>query len=595
MSLLNLKKNSTIACLAWLVLAFGISCHSDQEKAIAPPFAAGEIARFEDLRITASELDALVLSLPAKSRPAPGLDVEEWYRKQIREKFMADLLEKKARQDKFYEDPVFILSRRETKRRLVVNQHMQELSEREPKITQEDVEKAYQDQKDQLKSPEKRMVSHIFRRAEGEEHRASAQKELDELRLKVLQGESFQKLAKTHSDSESRHREGNLGWISRGTLEPTADNAVFALEEGVPSEPVLTDAGVHLFYVDTINPVKALSLQEATPVLLERLRADRFNQLLDQASAKAVVPEGSIQLDREAFQKALMQSDQDPVLFRLADSEIQRSEFLKHIAIFSPGFAPKGGSEHVAVEKAWQAYELFRRYALIAHFCTEASLVDFAKIEKTLSHWEKAALVQGQRRKSLTELAQADEAQLLRFYESNIGQFSSVPAMALQVLRIPLGDDPVKTMATLENKAAQPGMTLDSINDRGGKLMDLGWKTIPELQILQPKLPILVSATATGQLTSPFRSGAFFEICQVMDRRPAEPIPFEKVKLKVAEAYAVTYSHLLYQQLLDTWVPLGKLEISETNLAQYLQNNLLNPDDISAEQLEELLLELEEE
>ena len=42
-----------------------------------------------------------------------------------------------------------------------------------------------------------------------------------ELRERILRGENFQRLAQSESDSESRHRQGSIGWVVRGQLPQT--------------------------------------------------------------------------------------------------------------------------------------------------------------------------------------------------------------------------------------------------------------------------------------------------------------------------------------------------------------------------------------
>jgi NIMA-interacting peptidyl-prolyl cis-trans isomerase 1 len=56
----------------------------------------------------------------------------------------------------------------------------------------------------------------------------------------------FSRVAQTESDCNSAHRGGDLGFFSKGKMQPQFESAAFALEVGELSEPVFSDSGVHL-------------------------------------------------------------------------------------------------------------------------------------------------------------------------------------------------------------------------------------------------------------------------------------------------------------------------------------------------------------
>lgn len=59
-------------------------------------------------------------------------------------------------------------------------------------------------------------------------------------------GERFEDVAKERSDCSSFKRGGDLGYFSRGEMQPPFEKAAFALKVGEMSGPVETDSGVHI-------------------------------------------------------------------------------------------------------------------------------------------------------------------------------------------------------------------------------------------------------------------------------------------------------------------------------------------------------------
>ena len=72
---------------------------------------------------------------------------------------------------------------------------------------------------------------------------------LNVLRERIVYGESFEELAKVHSDDLSSARGGDLGWVHRGDTVPEFERAMDALQPGEVSEPVQSPFGWHLIQV----------------------------------------------------------------------------------------------------------------------------------------------------------------------------------------------------------------------------------------------------------------------------------------------------------------------------------------------------------
>lgn len=76
-----------------------------------------------------------------------------------------------------------------------------------------------------------------------------AQQRLNLLRDRIRNGESFEDLARRHSDDATAPQGGDLGWLSPGETVPAFEQAMNALQPGEISEPIKSPFGWHLIQV----------------------------------------------------------------------------------------------------------------------------------------------------------------------------------------------------------------------------------------------------------------------------------------------------------------------------------------------------------
>lgn len=136
-----------------------------------------------------------------------------------------------------------------------------------------------------------RRVSHIMVTLNDERSRADAVEQLESVKARLSEGESFADLAaEVSEDDSSRDDGGDIGIISRGFLGERFDRAAFSLVEGQVSDIVETDNGLHLIQVTQIEQEP---FDEARERLSERLALgqvdDTFNEqvqaLIDESFA----------------------------------------------------------------------------------------------------------------------------------------------------------------------------------------------------------------------------------------------------------------------------------------------------------------------
>lgn len=77
---------------------------------------------------------------------------------------------------------------------------------------------------------------------------------IDEIRLRIANGEDFAEMARRFSeDLNSAKNGGDLGFFARGTFMSDFEDAAFALGPGEISQPVQTDVGLHIIKMEERN------------------------------------------------------------------------------------------------------------------------------------------------------------------------------------------------------------------------------------------------------------------------------------------------------------------------------------------------------
>lgn len=155
--------------------------------------------------------------------------------------------------------------------------------------------------------PERTHARHILLKVPPDADAAKREeikKKAEELFARLKMGEDFSKVAEAESQDEATSKKGgDLGFFSKGTMNPELEKAASALEVGAVSEPVLTDQGYEILKVDEKQPEKEVPfdlakekivskiLEENARKKTERVAEDFYEQVyrsedLDGQSAK---------------------------------------------------------------------------------------------------------------------------------------------------------------------------------------------------------------------------------------------------------------------------------------------------------------------
>jgi len=157
-------------------------------------------------------------------------------------------------------------------------------------ISDNALQKAYQESIDSFRTPERVRVRHILIKTQGKpKEDAPKSKAKAEGLLKQLKGGGdFADLAKKNSeDVGSAEKGGELGWIVKGQTVPNFEKAAFSLGAGEMSGIIETEYGYHILQLEEKQTAHTQSFDEAKPQLLAEAKKQAASDNLSKAMEAA--------------------------------------------------------------------------------------------------------------------------------------------------------------------------------------------------------------------------------------------------------------------------------------------------------------------
>ncbi|OED38323.1 hypothetical protein AB833_20440 [Chromatiales bacterium (ex Bugula neritina AB1)] len=137
----------------------------------------------------------------------------------------------------------------------------------------------YEQNKTQWVALEKRDASHILLSVDSDASDSEKDSKLAEAQAlidRINSGESFEEIATALSDDTgSAENGGSLGEFGTGVMVAPFEEAVFAMQEGDLSEPVLSDFGYHIIRLNKIIPERGKSYEEVKEEVENQFRTNK--------------------------------------------------------------------------------------------------------------------------------------------------------------------------------------------------------------------------------------------------------------------------------------------------------------------------------
>ncbi|WP_435052248.1 peptidylprolyl isomerase [Geoanaerobacter pelophilus] len=227
--------NSLALVLAGAALIAGCNAKKGEEGQKPAKSSEEVLAEVSGATITTEDFKKELENLPPYLKPMT--ETAEGKKEMLETMVIRELILQQAKKDGIDKSQLVADKLEDIKKRLVVEAYLKKKVEEQSNISDADLQKFYDENKDKFKSGDQIKASHILVKDE---------KLAQEILGKLKAGGSFEELAKKNSMDSAGAKGGDLGWFSKGSMLPEFEKAAFSLKEGETSGIVKTKFGFHI-------------------------------------------------------------------------------------------------------------------------------------------------------------------------------------------------------------------------------------------------------------------------------------------------------------------------------------------------------------
>jgi len=154
---------------------------------------------------------------------------------------------------------------------------------------EDELKKRYENEKQRFVQPEQRLASHILidvpTNATPEQQKAALAK-AQKIAAEANPGD-FAKLAQQDSqDLGSKRQGGDLGWLEKGVTDPAFDTALFEMQKGQISEPVLSSDGYHVIWLRDVRSGQSKPFEEVRDQLVQEMASSERDRVYNEVAGR---------------------------------------------------------------------------------------------------------------------------------------------------------------------------------------------------------------------------------------------------------------------------------------------------------------------
>jgi len=261
--------------MAFTALIVGCNEKKSEEAQKVSKSTGEVLAEVNGTSITTDDFKKEMENLPPYLKPMT--ETPEGKKEMLETMVIRELIVQQAKKDGVDKSPVVAEKLEDIKKRLVVEAYLKKKVEEQSNISDADLQKFYNENKDKFKSGDQIKASHILVKDE---------KTAQDILGKLKSGGSFEELAKKHSMDSAGAKGGDLGWFGKGSMLPEFEKAAFGLKEGETSGIVKTKFGFHIIKLTGKRPAGQREFAEVKEqikaALLPTKQQEVFQKLKDE-------------------------------------------------------------------------------------------------------------------------------------------------------------------------------------------------------------------------------------------------------------------------------------------------------------------------
>lgn len=261
-----------VACVIMSVVAIA-GCNPKTPTAGKDGKSAGQtLAEVNGTVITTEDFKKEVETLPPYLKPMT--ETLEGKKEMLETMVIRELILQEAKKEGVESSPAVAEKLADLKKRVVVEAYLKKKVEEQSNISDDEMKKFYEQNKDKFVSGDQVRASHILVKTE---------KDAQDVQAKLKAGGKFEELAQKYSMDAANSKGGDLGWFSKGAMLPEFEKVAFGLKEGETSGIVKTKYGFHIIKVTGKRPAGTRSFEEVKDqlkaALLPTKQQDVFQKL----------------------------------------------------------------------------------------------------------------------------------------------------------------------------------------------------------------------------------------------------------------------------------------------------------------------------
>jgi peptidyl-prolyl cis-trans isomerase C len=175
--------------------------------------------------------------------------------------------------------------REEIKRGLALDRFIQKKFTDHTLVTDSEAKQYYDSNPDYFQQPDQVRVSHImvgFSSDADQSQKDGAREKIEQVMERLKAGEDFAVVAAEVSENtNNKDNGGDLGYLSKGQLPQSFEDAAFALQKDELSDIVETDAAYHIIKLTDRKNARTVSFEEAKGDIVDGLKTSKVNSVVE--------------------------------------------------------------------------------------------------------------------------------------------------------------------------------------------------------------------------------------------------------------------------------------------------------------------------